>query len=86
MADQSGSEFGVPFAGSSVIMDLAGPSTLAQMSETEEGLIVQVPMVATVALHKCALIPSPAVPLQRFYDRPLKSAARAAPSSIAATS
>ena len=41
VADQSGSDRGVPYAGSSVVMDLLGPSTLAQLSEAEEGLLVQ---------------------------------------------
>ena len=41
VADQSGSDRGVPYAGSSVVIDLLGPSTLAQLDEAEEGLLVQ---------------------------------------------
>lgn len=41
VADQVGLEAGVPFAGSSAVMDLAGPTTLGALSETEEGVLVQ---------------------------------------------
>lgn len=41
IADQVGQEAGVPFAGSSAVMDLAGPTTLGALSETEEGVLVQ---------------------------------------------
>lgn len=41
IADQSGSELGVPFAGSSAVMDLSGPTTLAVLSESDEAVGVQ---------------------------------------------
>ena len=40
VADQSGFEMGTPYAGSSTIMDLAGPTKLAGFNEVAEGIAV----------------------------------------------
>ena len=72
VSDQSGNERGVPFAGSSTIMDLAGPATLAKLSQSEEGLIVQVcHLRAAPWLAPPTLVPSGA---QHFVNHPSKSA------------
>lgn len=63
VADQSGNERGVPFAGSSTIMDLAGPATLAKLSSIEEGLIVQV-------RRPTATMPCPTLPHPLFTHAP----------------
>ena len=49
VADQTGAELGVPYAGASTVMDLAGPTTLGQLDHEEQLLVVKVPPAARAA-------------------------------------
>ena len=54
VADQTGAELGVPYAGASTVMDLAGPTTLGQLDHEEQLLVVKVPPAARAAAAAAA--------------------------------
>ena len=54
VADQTGAELGVPYAGASTVMDLAGPTTLGQLDHEEQLLVVKVPPMAARAAASAA--------------------------------